>query len=389
MQSDLPRKDHYQGACYIVSLKYAAGLGKEFKLTGDRLRDHGYTVKYLTSARYSWLFDANRDSSLFLTRSANVTEMIVDTAVFPILSMPKLLLSFALHPPKMLLLYNPHPLNIALAALARVTCRKGICLLYLHEPSTGSKPAPDLSSYLYRFATQASQAVLVRLANHVAVPSPNANLVLRHSFPRISAKVHTCPLLIPDTGHEGGTQPREHVSMVGRVFPDGRVEAFLALVERVAESGEGFRFRIVTPSNISGYVKGLSKRALACLDVISRPDLSDREIDTYLRSSIAVLAMHTQGAQSGVTPVALMNGTPIVARDLPMFSQFVTHRHNGYLVARDSSLDDWMAAIRYVRANLSVLSKNARSTYEAIFHEEHWERHFSWLLEDLRQGGGG
>ena len=70
--------------------------------------------------------------------------------------------------------------------------------------------------------------------------------------------------------------------------------------------------------------------------------------------------LHTTATQSGAMTVAFMNGTPVIARNISAFSQFIIHWENSYLVPKDCSVSDLLEAMQYVENNQDSLSVAAR-----------------------------
>jgi glycosyltransferase involved in cell wall biosynthesis len=371
----------------IVSLKYAPGLTKEFCLIGSNLRRHGYRVRYLLSAKYAWQIENGHISDVvFLSRS--LVCQILSSFITP---RKQCLIgicddAWATAASSVICFYNFHPLNVALARWSGEVHSGSIRSIYLHEPKKIDKQMFSLRTRLIFGAVELLQALCMRWTNHVIVPSPNALNVFQNYYASYHGEVHLAPILLPDDA-DIQDAPRQHVTMVGRAFRDGRMQSFWKLVEFSAENQGDIRFRIVTSSNIAEDVRGLSQAARATLDVVNPSQLSDQEINRQIASSLAVLSMHTQGTQSGVTPVAFMNRTPIIARDIPMFNQSVRHGYNGYLVPEDASSEDWVEAIHFVQNNLRELSSNARATFEEVFHERNWERYYEWMFESTQSCG--
>ena len=99
--------------------------------------------------------------------------------------------------------------------------------------------------------------------------------------------------------------------------------------------------------------------------------------------SKAFFLLHTTATQSGAMTVAFMNGTPVIARNISAFSQFIIHWENSYLVPKDCSVSDLLEAMQYVENNQDSLSVAARKTFESTFSEKNWEQNYLWLLNSL------
>ena len=67
---------------YIVSIKYAIGLHKEFILMGRKLKEQGIEVRYLLSRHYRWMHKEPLNETCFVTNSSNWLTMVMDSVGF-------------------------------------------------------------------------------------------------------------------------------------------------------------------------------------------------------------------------------------------------------------------------------------------------------------------
>src|SRR4030067_3147281 len=95
---------------YIISLKYAPGLKKEFSLIGENLRNKGICVKYLLAEEYKNMEYECGDTE-YVTKSTSKLHILNDTANFISKRWHILKKYFIEHLQICLLFYNPHPLN--------------------------------------------------------------------------------------------------------------------------------------------------------------------------------------------------------------------------------------------------------------------------------------
>ena len=78
-------------------------------------------------------------------------------------------------------------------------------------------------------------------------------------------------------------------------------------------------------------------------------------------------------------PIAFMNSTPVIARASKGFTQFLTHKKNGWIIKEDFTTEDMLAAMQGVKDNFSELSANARQSYTEIFSENNWDKYYDWI----------
>ena len=93
------------------------------------------------------------------------------------------------------------------------------------------------------------------------------------------------------------------------------------------------------------------------------------------------MALQPHITQSGVLPVCFMNGTPLIARDIEGFSQFVDHESNGMLVSAGLDHGQIFESIRYIDSNIESMSKKCRESYQQVFSIEQFEGYYEWLIE--------
>lgn len=368
-------------SCYIVSLKYAPGLAKEFKLLGENLQQHGWSVTYVLSSAYAWLLGEVEGEIHYVTRSRSWREVVEDCLRFPISGLPRLRRLFRERAPDLLMFYNPYPLNFVIAQSAKRIYPKGLRTIYLHEPFV-----PDRSSYGPRrsrliLLAEWLQTLAVRETNCVILPSVHARDLFDMRYPTYQGSRFLAPILLPDRPVDGQVE-RRYVSLVGNLNMSRGPEDFLALVNLAAEQGADLTFKIVTRSEIADGLSVLSPQARSNLHVVNKPDISDKEIADTLAESYALFLPHKQATQSGNVPIALRAGTPIIARDIPGLSQHVHHKENGFLFPVDPTPEHLLEAALYVRGHFEELSVQARRDFESVFSESNWGRYYAWLLDD-------
>jgi glycosyltransferase involved in cell wall biosynthesis len=374
MQKNLYRK------IIIISLKFAPGLYKEFRLIGDKFGEKNFSVSYILSEGYREMISSETIDVEFISNSRNLKEVFFDSLKFLLKGSRSFVKKLKHESPQVIYFYNIHPLNILFAILGRAFLHKITIIFHLHEPFQ-----PDKSFFTKRqraivYIQEYLQKKMVFLSDCVVTPSPFAHELFRKYYPTYNRSVHTVPLCIPDAPAK--SLNRSYAVMPGHMFPDGRVDDFCALLEYAAQNECSFRFKVVTSSYITNFLKlKISDRAMLLLDIVEKKSLSDAEINEHVANAFAVLSMHTRGSQSGVTPVAFMNGTPIAARNIPMFSQFVNDGVNGKLVSAVAHPSEWIAALEFIKSNVEELSKNARESYSKIFHEDNLQRYLQRVVE--------
>lgn len=367
-------------SCYMTSLNYSPGLWKEFKLLGDNLSQHDWSLNYLVSSGYSWLISGTIDRVRFLTESSSLRDVVVETIRSPIDILPRVRRLFTRCAPEFLFLYNAHPLNTPIARLARNACPGGIRALYLHEPFVPEKSSYGRKRAFYIRINEWLQTLTLKYTTCAIVPSQHSLSLFHMRYPEYPNAVYRAPILLPEKP-VGSGRSRSHISLVGNLNRSRGPHDFLELVKCAAKREEDLQFMIVTRSDINEAIQRLSPRARGMLEVVNKSAISDEEIARVVSQSTAIFLPHKQAAQSGNIPVAFREGTPVIARDIPGLSQHVHHKENGYLFPFDPTPEQLLEAARYVRDDFSRLSDQAREDFENIFAESNFERYYRWLIQ--------
>lgn len=360
---------------YIVSLKYAPGLTREFSLLGELFAGAGYQVRYLLSAGYAGLVD--EAASVYLAKSTGMKQVIIDTLLYPFGGRAKVRRQFKATPPDVILIYNPHPLNADLLFLAAQAQPSGKRILYIHEPGKANVASYGIKGRVVYGYLEHALANALEQCTDVIVPSEYAGEIFNDRYGDFKGDVHYCPLLGPDK--PGMKQQRQFFSMVGRFNYTKRLDSFITLINYCAAEKEGFQFAVATASDIKTDLQLLSDNAVCSLQVINPARLDDAAISEVMTASRAVFCLHENVVQSGVIPMAFMNSTPVIVRNDPGFAQHVSHCYNGYILPYDFTPADMVAAMRFVCEKQEMLCENARATYENTYAPNNWLEYYNWL----------
>jgi len=368
--------------CYIVSCKYAPGLFKEFHLLGRNLLSQGYKVKYLLSEGYKWMLENVELDKTYISSSKDLAGIAIETFLYPFTTRQICARLFKKEKPAFICFYNPHPLNPAIAKLAKHLCPDGVRTVFLHEPGKADKSCYEKKGRLFFSIVESIQKLTIGSTTDIILPSPNAMQLFKRFFPNYRGRCHYAPILIPDNpGMRRGK--RKYFSMVGRFNFSKKLDPFIQAADYAARKNMDLEFQIVTSSCIDQSLEFLTPQARSKMRIINKKNISDQDISNALGESFAVLCLHKMVTQSGVVPVAFMNSTPVIALAEPGFMQFITHEDNGWLLSSDFTVYELLKAMQSVRDNYLKLSENARLSYLKHFAEKNWEKYYSWLLDIL------
>jgi glycosyltransferase involved in cell wall biosynthesis len=368
-----------QKFAYIISLKCAPGLKKEFELLGENIRSKGFHIKYLLSAGYKTLGE-KKSGTEYITANNDLSGMLADTG--KLLMFRRFYQIFSGTNPGFLFFYNPHLINPFVARMVKKKFPDAIIALYLHDPYKPDKAPYGVLKGILISLVEFIQGLTVRYMDYVISPSEYSSFLFKKKYPSYKGTNFIAPLLVPD---QKNIQPagRKYFSIVGHAQQATGHDTFINLVNYAGEKGLDFDFVLISSSDISLLTKSLSEKGKQRLTIINKNSITDSEINEVIRQSWAVFRLDWEVTQSGVLPVAYMNETPIIARDIPGLRQHVNHKGNGYIVPFDCSNDTLIEAMTFIKNNISILTFNARKSYDEIWAESNFDKYYDWLIDLL------
>lgn len=364
---------------YIVSLKFAPGLKKEFLVLGENVGGKGFNVKYLLSAGYANL-EGRSDGAEYFTKAEDIKGILLET--LKLMDGKNLMQIFSDHPPVFLCFYNPHPLNPFIARLAKQKFPEVINALYLHDPYKVEKIPYGLLKAIYITFVEFIQGLTVKHMDHVISPSEYSSHLFKSKYPNFKGGNYIAPLLVPDQLISGNKE-RKYFSIVGGAHRATGHDTFVELVNHVAEKGFDYQFALISSSNISSLLKDLTADGQKVVKIINKKIITDSEINGVIKESHAVFRLDREVTQSGVVPVAYMNETPIIARDIIGLKQHITHGVNGYIAPFNCTPENLIDGMDFVKTKFGELSKNARKSYEDVWAEWNFDEYYAWLIKLL------
>jgi len=365
---------------YIISLKFAPGLKKEFTVIGENLRKFGLDVKYIISQKYCEL-EYSCDGMVYIPTRDGISGMIGDVVKF--YSLKDITKIFSDKPPSFVCFYNPHALNPQLAYLIKRKFPDIILSLYLHDPYKPEKSPYGFKKGMYMKVVEIMQGWTVKYMDYVISPSEYSSDLFKKKYPNFRGKNFIAPLLVPDAKVNLEKERRRFFSIVGNAHNATGHDTFVELVNYVAKNDLDYEFYLISSSKIGTFLRNLNEKGKKILRIINKPVIKDSEINEVIRESWAVFRLDREVTQSGVVPVAYMNQTPVIARDIPGLTQHVWHGKTGYIVPFGCSPKDLIIAMDYVRNNFTELSRNARKSYEEIWADWNFDKYYGWLINLL------
>ncbi|MDH5720417.1 MAG: hypothetical protein OEZ13_07305 [Spirochaetia bacterium] len=359
---------------FILSLKYAPGLLKEFFVLGNNIRKQNANVRYMLSEKYKALTKENKDID-YVSNAANNLEMILETFSGSLLK--TILEIFNETAPDVILFYNPHLLNPILSKKLKKIYPDAKIMLYLHDPYKPEKKSYGIKKSLYYTFVERVQKKTVKYMDHVISPSQRSSELFLRYYKNFSGKNHIAPLILPDK-KEKKTKPL-YFTIVGHAHFASGHDDFFRLIKFTVNNKLSFHYAIISSSNIDRYMNSLTKEEKSFLKVINKPVITDDEIDDLVSESFAVFRFDKEVTQSGVIPVAYRKGVPVIVRNIPGLGQHVDHKKSGYVISEKFSVNEAIEAMKFVKENFNMLTKKSKDKFNGIWSEKNWINYYSWL----------
>jgi len=372
---------------FIFSIKFAPGLFKEFFIFKLFFLKKNIESEFFLSNGYKKIvYEHNRinkknqvNNVNFIFTSKNAREVLFDFVKFPFKQFWKIRKFISKSKPAYLLIYNPHPLNPFIFLINKLINKNSTNILFLHEPHKPEKYLYGLRGFFYFLIVDFFQKLSLYVSDLVILPSPYAGKLFMERYSYLKKKSYVTNLLIPDK--PTFSKNRKFFTIAGGMNKGKGLLDFFQLVEYVAKKDLDFHFRIVTSSNIDSYLSNLSIAARKILLIENPKFISEKKMSEVHSESKAYFLLHSTATQSGAISVAFMNGTPVIARNIEAFSQYIANKKNSILVPKNFTSEDLLQAMIYVNENFEKLSEKARATFVDTFSSKNFTSNYEGLLD--------
>ncbi len=348
----------------------------------DCLLRRGYPARFLISSDFSWMNGTYNQITHYNPSSNSIPSMVWSALSFFWLGKKWYRSLFEKHPPSAVLLVMWHPLNFLLVRLIKKMYPDIPVIIWLHEPYKDDKKVYGTKAIII-YLVELFQTFSLRYTNVVIVHSNRALRLFEKRYPRFKGQKRMVPLQFQDDDFDPDAK-RLHVSFLGRADLAKGIEAFFSLVEDATQKSLNLEFQIVTASNIQGYLEGLSPTARQKLLVVNKPQISDADLREAAANSLAVLALYKETMQSGIIPLALMKGTPIIGTNIEGITEWIWDGETGVIVSRNPSSAEIEKAAIYIQSHLTEMTTNCRAEYLATFDDSNWGKQYGWMLDLIK-----
>lgn len=261
---------------------------------------------------------------------------------------------------------STHPFNLLFLLLARLCCIRSI--YYLHEPTSLLEKINKGDGLCYSLAVAVSQRLETLLANRI--------LVSCDAYRKRSNvdKIDILPLLVPDLPEQCGSvdSDRNQVILFGRANEMRCLTRFheLALLSR--ERALPYQFRILTYSHLPPAMEDMA--------ISQGSSYTEDCLTTALNRSFAVWNVYSVPySQSGVTPVALRAGVPLLVSCHELDDELIQAGVASCISLGDETLESCLEVLADYYENRSIYHLRCRD----YFRSHHSPESGSSFLSEL------
>jgi glycosyltransferase involved in cell wall biosynthesis len=357
----------------IGSLQYSPIFKSHCFALGNQCEKYGYSVKYLLSSEYKWMLSEKEvNKTEFMANSKDISTAIFDGLNYKHrLELKKLILNFK---PNYIYFHNYHPfLNYYIAKLAR---NIGIIFIqHVHEPYVEDKSIYKGIKRYWLYLFEFMQGRLLEKTDIAVISSKRALYLFNKRYSNFRGKKLLIPLMYEDLGDSVSPLDRKYIIFIGPPAPAKSPETLLNLADYSMEHNLDLNFLLITRNDIHNdrYLKNN-------LTIFYKDRICDEEIGYYQKRSLMAITPYTVATQSSVVLTSFMYGTPVISTDVGGLKEVINHLETGYLLSKNSSIENWIDGILYINKNFKNLSINCRSYFIDNFAENNWPKYFSELF---------
>lgn len=368
---------------YVVALSYAPGMYKEVRVWRTELERLGWEVRFLLSAKYSWMVQPE-DSAVFVETDTSLRDLAKGLTL-GLGALASAMTALPRQSPSALFFYNTHPFNELLLRAMKRELPELRVVSVLHEPYKVNKSVYSLRDRWHQLAAEALQRRVVSLSDAAVTLSAMGRGRYEQYYSNAAVPLVGGRILIPDTDKARlPRRERRYISFIGRVNSGKSLRPLTRIAIGAHTIGLDIEVVAIVGRNSSAVAKKqrLSMRS-AGVRCEFRERLSDTEIEDVVRHSLAVVLTHSELTQSGTVPVAYREGTPILARRIEGFEQDIHHGRTGFLLESQWQVEEVVGVLDLLERDFDRLSRTSRKQYEERHHPSQWVEYYRELLQLL------
>ncbi|MDD6071436.1 MAG: glycosyltransferase [Clostridiales bacterium] len=284
--------------------------------------------------------------------------------------------------PDVVWIYNTVTEIIKLIKLAKEMRSKIVYVL--HEPYMGLKELMKDGNYLWK---QGASCLLnnwiCKKADWVVLSSKYASKNCWKYMHNTYRKHVMFPLIFEDEIMQDSE--RRYFTMASAYDNPKASDEFLNFAVKSANRNN-IKFQIVTRTEISeklnnSVVQQLMKEGR--LKVQQGRSLTEDEMNTAYRTSIATWNAYKRSTQSGVLAHSFMQGAPVIATHVGSFDEYVVDGKTGTFI-NNYSYESILSAFERIEDDIDKMSLNCRKTFLTRFYYKNQKEQFIKIIEGLK-----
>lgn len=337
---------------------------------GKQCEKKGFDVIYLFSREYEWMLPQSiKDRSIFIGKSNTIKSALIDGVNIKYLY--TIYKKFNSYNPDLIYLHNDHPIfNYYISKIAR---KKGYTFAqHVHEPYVINKKIYGGFTQYWLHLYELYLDRLLANTDIAVISSKVAYILFKKKYASFRGKITEIPLIYEDLGSdESLIQSRIYITLIGPPVPAKSPEIFLKIIDYCHNKKLPFRFLLISRTEQINSVFFNRKN----LDIYTNSRISDEEIGNCIRNSIMTITPYKIATQSSSVITSYMYGTPVLSSNVGGLPEVIQHKKTGYIVDLDSSVEDWVEGIKFIKNNLKTMSKNCRNYFIKNFSECNWQKY--------------
>lgn len=282
--------------------------------------------------------------------------------------------------PDVVWIYNTGTEDIKLIKLAKELHSRIVYVL--HEPYMGFRELMKDGGYWYKeLAASLLNTWICNRSDVVVLSSRCAANNCKKYMPGAYKKKRLFPLIFPDNYLDA---EKKYFSLIGGYADSHASDEFLNFVKESADRN-GIKFQIATRSEIREKLNDpVVKKMMDCGRLIvqqGRP-LTESEMNSAYRTSIATWNAYKRSTQSGVLAHAFMQGSPVIASHVGSFDEYVVDGKTGAFI-KNYSYQEIFNAYKRIEGDIANISSNCRKAFLHRFYYKNQEEQFKKIIESL------
>jgi glycosyltransferase involved in cell wall biosynthesis len=343
------------GNAAIISLHFSPAHASHMIAYGKLLREIGYAVCFMLDKKYLSITDFTAVGNVFIKGSCNLNRISEDLNIA--------------------IFCNNSTENVQ---FARTFSNYGTKILYVfHEPGSVRSMLPEGWKQTLRFCISSHYSIKVlKRSSSVILPSEFAMAMYDKNFSKYNRNAFVLPLAFDD--EIGSTRfykelpNKRYFEFVGNAVKGHGIDEYIGFAKYALRNGSSIPFLLATKTDLSLLLandKELSRYAQeGKIEIHHGHTFSNDEIDEFYLRGFCVWNVYRRTTQSGVLPRAFMAGTPVLARRIGSFPEYVKPGVTGEFINAEDPFSNWLKTVESMYKKINEYSTACREMFFQTFY---------------------